>query len=192
MTVESGIERFASMMSSPCYLWPTLPLVYTSPGVVKATQRGLTGSLGISYDTAVRRVVLDTSVIVAALRSRQGASFRLVSLLEQGRYEIALSVPLLFEYEDVLTRFVETGLYESRDVDDFLDFVCHVAFRQSIFFLWRPYLPDAKDDMVLELAVAAGSEAIITHNVRDFVGTKNFGIEVHRPKDFLHILEEAS
>jgi predicted nucleic acid-binding protein len=136
---------------------------------------------------------LDTNVVVAALRSRRGASFRLASLLEQGRYEIALSVPLLFEYEDVLTRYVDAGLYENQDIDDFLNFVCRVAFRQSIFFLWRPYLPDAKDDMVLELAVAAGCEAIITHNVKDFAGTGSFGIEVHRPKDFLRILaEEAS
>ena len=136
--------------------------------------------------------MLDTSVVVAALRSRQGASFRLVSLLERGRFEIAMSVPLLFEYEDALTRYVNDGLYESQDIDDFLDFVCRVAHRQSIFFLWRPYLPDAKDDMVMELAVAAGCEAIVTHNYKDFAGTGHFGIEVHRPKDFLHILEEVS
>src|SRR4051794_16334724 len=97
-----------------------------------------------------RRIVLDTSVVVAALRSRQGASFRLISLLEQGRFEAAISVPLLFEYEDALVRHLDAGLYTQREVDDFLDYLCQIAHRQSIFFLWRPYLPDAKDDMVLE------------------------------------------
>jgi putative PIN family toxin of toxin-antitoxin system len=139
-----------------------------------------------------RRVVLDTSVVVAALRSREGASYRLVSLLAQKRFEVALSVPLLFEYEDVLTRYVGAGLYGSQDIEDFLDFVCQVAYRQSIFFLWRPYLVDAKDDMVLELAVAAGCEAIVTHNYKDFAGIARFGIEVLRPQDFLRSLKEES
>jgi putative PIN family toxin of toxin-antitoxin system len=135
------------------------------------------------------RVVLDTNVAVAALRSRRGASFKLFSLLDQGQFEIALSVPLLFEYEDVLTRLVEEGLYGEADIADFLDHLCQLAHRQSIFFLWRPYLPDSRDDLVLELAVAADCEAIVTHNQRDFEGTERFGVRVLAPKDFLHILE---
>lgn len=138
------------------------------------------------------RVVLDTSVVVAALRSSQGASFQLISLLELGRFEVALSVPLLFEYEDALARHVKAGLYKPQDMDDFLNYICQIAHRQSIFFLWRPYLPDAKDDMVLELAVAAGCEAIVTHNQRDFVGTERFGVRVFAPRDFLRILKESS
>jgi predicted nucleic acid-binding protein len=135
---------------------------------------------------------LDTNVVVAAFRSRQGASNRVVSLLGEGRFEIALSVPLLLEYEDALTRFIDAGFYEARDVDDFLDFVCFVGHRQYIFFLWRPYLPDPKDDMVLELAVAADCEAIITHNYKDFAGLERFGIEVQRPKDFLRSLDKEA
>jgi putative PIN family toxin of toxin-antitoxin system len=137
----------------------------------------------------LRRVVLDTSVVVAALRSRQGASFQLISLLVEGRFEAAISVPLLFEYEDVLFRYLDAGLYTREDIDDFLDYLCQVAHRQSIFFLWRPYLSDSKDDMVLELAVAAACEAIVTHNLRDFVGTAQFGVDVHAPKTFLRSLE---
>lgn len=148
-------------------------------------------SLGIAYNTNVSiRVVLDTSVVVAALRSRHGASFRLMSLLEQGQFEVAISVPLLFEYEDVLTRHLEAGLYTQEDVDDFLDYFCQVAHRQSIFFLWRPYLPDAKDDMVLELAVAASCDAIVTHNQRDFMGTDRLGVRILTPKEFLQSLEK--
>ncbi|HEV7516594.1 MAG TPA: putative toxin-antitoxin system toxin component, PIN family, partial [Thermoanaerobaculia bacterium] len=151
-------------------------------------------AIGIAYNTTVkkRRVVLDTNVVVAALRSRQGASFKLLSLLGEDRFEIALSVPLLFEYEDALARHIMAGLYGQQDIDDFLDHVCQAAHRQSIFFLWRPCLPDPKDDMVLELAVAAGCEAIVTHDQRDFVGAERFGARVAAPRDFLRILEELT
>lgn len=134
--------------------------------------------------------MLDTNVVVAALRSRQGASFKLLSLLGEDQFEIAISIPLLFEYEEVLTRHRDTDLYEQQEVDDLLDYLCQIAHRQSIFFLWRPCLPDPKDDMVLELAVAAGCEAIITHNQRDFSGRERLGVRIDAPRDFLRNLEE--
>jgi putative PIN family toxin of toxin-antitoxin system len=138
-----------------------------------------------------RRVVLDTSVVVAGLRSRQGASFKLLSLLEAGRFEIAVSVPLVFEYEDALARHVGSGLYTHEEVGDLLDHLCSIGHRQNIFFLWRPYLQDSKDDMILELAFAAGCEAIVTHNQRDFVGAERLGVQVHVPKEFLRLLEAS-
>jgi putative PIN family toxin of toxin-antitoxin system len=148
---------------------------------------------GIAYDTRVkqRRVVLDTNVMVAALRSRQGASYQLLSLLGEGRFEIAVSVPPVLEYEDALARDLE-GPYSRQDVEDLLDFLCQVAHRQRIFFLWRPCLPDPKDDMVLELAVAAGCEAIVTFNARDFVGAERLGLRVDTPGGFLRSLKEPS
>ncbi|MFL6235391.1 MAG: putative toxin-antitoxin system toxin component, PIN family [Thermoanaerobaculia bacterium] len=148
---------------------------------------------GIAYDTKVkqRRVVLDTNVMVAALPSRRGASYQLLSLLGEGRFEIAVSVPLVLEYEDALARDLE-GPYSRQDIEDLLDFLCQVAHRQRIFFLWRPCLPDPKDDMVLELAVAAGCEAIVTHNTRDFVGTERLGIRIDTPGSFLRTLKEPS
>ena len=159
-------------------------------GILSAAR--LTQWNGIAYDTVVRkrRVVLDTNVVVAALRSRQGASFKLLSLLAEDRFEIAVSVPLVLEYEDVLTRHIQAGLYEQQDIDDFLDSLCQTAHRQNIFFLWRPCLPDPKDDMVLELAVAAGCDAIVTHNHRDFAGAERLGVRIDAPRDFLRILEE--
>ena len=130
-------------------------------------------------------VVLDSSVLVAALRSRQGASFRLLELLRDDQFEIAVSVPLVLEYEAVLVRHaVELNLSREAAVG-VVDFLCRVAHRQDIHFLWRPSLPDPHDEFVLELAVAADCEAIITHNVRDFVGTKKFRPQVLTPAAFL-------
>lgn len=103
----------------------------------------------------------------------------------RGRFEIALSVPLVPEYEDALLRHVaETGLTR-RDVDAVLDYFCSVGHLQTIFFLWRPLLPDPKDDMVVELAVAAGCKTIVTYNVRDFRGANSPGVSTQRPADFL-------
>jgi predicted nucleic acid-binding protein len=115
----------------------------------------------------------------------------LLSLLDAGRFEIAVSVPLVFEYEDALARHVGSGLYTHEEVDAFLDYLCRIGHKQNIFFLWRPFLQDPKDDMILELAFAAGCEAIITHNQRDFAGTESLGVQVHVPKKFLRLLEES-
>jgi putative PIN family toxin of toxin-antitoxin system len=138
------------------------------------------------------RVVLDSSVLVAALRSRLGASFRLLQALRAGRYEIALSVPLVLEYEASLLRHAEQlGLSEA-EVDVLVDYLCSVGVGQRIHFLWRPVLHDPRDEFVLELAVAARCQAIVTHNTRDFTGADRFGVEVLTPGQFLRRLEEGS
>jgi predicted nucleic acid-binding protein len=131
------------------------------------------------------RVVLDTNVLVAGLRSRQGASFRLLAEVGRGKFEIALSVPLVLEYEDALLRHASVTGLSRRDVDVVLDYVCSVAHLQTIFFLWRPLLPDPKDDLVLELAVAAGCRTVVTFNVRDFRGGESLGVSPQRPGPFL-------
>jgi len=134
---------------------------------------------------AAPRVVLDTNVLVAGLRSRQGASYRLLTEVGRGKFEIALSVPLVFEYEDALLRHAAVTGLSRRDVDAVLDYFCSVAHLQTIFFLWRPLLPDPKDDLVLELAVAAGCRTVVTYNVRDFRGSESLGVSVERPGQFL-------
>jgi putative PIN family toxin of toxin-antitoxin system len=142
-------------------------------------------------DTMARipRVVLDTNVLVAGLRSRRGASFQLLSEVGRGRFEIALSVPLVLEYEDALLRHaVVTGLSRA-DVDAVLDYLCSVAHLQRIFFLWRPLLPDPKDDLVLELAVAAGCKTVVTFNLRDFRGAEGLAVHAQRPAEFLRAIE---
>ncbi len=135
-------------------------------------------------------VVLDTNVLVAAVRSRRGASFRLLSLVGGSKFEISLSVPLVLEYEDALLRQISALRLSQRDVRDLIDYLCSIGHRQNIFFLWRPQLRDPKDDLVLELAVAAGCDCIVTFNQRDFVGASSFGIEILRPSELLSIIGE--
>jgi predicted nucleic acid-binding protein len=131
------------------------------------------------------RVVVDTNVVVAGLRSRQGASFRLLSEIGRGEFEIALSVPLALEYEDALLRHASATGLSRREVDTVLDYYCSVGHLQTIFFLWRPLLPDPKDDLVLELAVAAGCRTVVTFSVRDFRGGESLGVTAQCPGELL-------
>lgn len=130
-----------------------------------------------------RRIVLDTNVLVAGLRSRRGASFQLLRLLGSEHFEPCVSVPLMFEYEDVLNR-ASLALPKAA-VNDVLDYLCSVSHHQEIHYLWRPYLNDPKDDLVLEVAVASQSSAIITFNLSDFAPVTKFGLKAQTPGDFL-------
>jgi putative PIN family toxin of toxin-antitoxin system len=137
-----------------------------------------------------RRVVLDTNVVVLALRSRRGSSATLLVQVGTGRFEHCLSVALLFEYESAL-KDPESGITLPRKaIEDVLDYLAATGHLQEIFFLWRPVLPDAADDHVLEVAVAAGCEAIVTYNRRDFRGADRFGIRIVTPPEFLLQLED--
>ena len=130
-------------------------------------------------------IVLDTNVIVAALRSRRGASFRLLERVGTNQFDIILCVPLFLEYEDVLNRHHEAIGLSRDDIRGVLDYLCRVARHQSIFYLWRPFLPDPKDDMVLEAAVAGEAKKIVTFNRKDFVGVEQFGVDVLAPREFI-------
>lgn len=131
------------------------------------------------------RVIIDTNVLVTALKSRRGASYKLVSLLPSNRFSTAISVPLVLEYEAVLRRGKLPNAITQKDISDFIDFLCSISFRQDIFFLWRPFLPDPSDDLVLEVAVAANCDAIITYNKRHFRDIGKFGLRILDPKEFL-------
>ena len=138
------------------------------------------------------QIVIDTNVMYSGLRSRRGWSFQLLELVGTGRFEINLSVPLVLEYEEVLLR-EEPDLYVSPEViGDVIDFHCRVARRHRIYYLWRPFLPDANDEMILELAVAAGCPLIVTYNKRDFEGVEDFGIRAIKPGAFLEEIGEAT
>lgn len=131
------------------------------------------------------QVVLDTNVLVSGLRSRRGAAFKVLELVGTDRFDIHLSVPLLVEYEDALGRQVSEGRISQSVVEAVLDYHCQVAEHHPIFFLWRPALRDPKDEMVLELAVKARCETIVTFNDRDFAGVERFGLRALHPAAFL-------
>jgi predicted nucleic acid-binding protein len=122
--------------------------------------------------------------LVAALRSRRGASFKLLSVLPNDYFSIAISVPLVLEYEDALKR-LESSVVKEQDIEDLIDFLCKIGHHQQIFFLWRPFLPDPTDDHVLEVAVTAGCDAIVTYNKRDFRSIGKFGLRVLDPRELL-------
>jgi predicted nucleic acid-binding protein len=137
------------------------------------------------------RVVLDSSVLVAALRSRRDASFRVLELLRAKRFEIALSVPLALEHEATLVRHSRELSLSISEATGLVDYLCSAGQLQEIHFLWRPALSDPADEFILELAVAGQCAAIVTHNVRDFGGAKSFDIAVLTPGEFLRSLQEV-
>ena len=133
-------------------------------------------------------IVLDTNMLVSALRSRNGASFELLSALLDERFVIAVSVPLVMEYESVLHREGLVPISASQ-VDAVIDMICTTARLQEIHFLWRPQLRDPKDEMVLEAAVNAEANFLVTHNLRDFEPAKRFNVKPIGPRAFLNYLE---
>lgn len=153
---------------------------------------GLGRDNGITYDTKMSQpqIVLDTNVLVSALRSRRGASYRLLQLIDAGQFEVNVSVALVLEYEEVCKRLLDEIPLSEQEVDDILDHVCRVSNHRSVAFLWRPLLRDPDDDMVLELAVASEAATIVTYNGADFAGAEQFGIQVRTPKEYLQAIGE--
>ena len=132
-------------------------------------------------------VVIDTNVFVSALISRRGASYRLLSLVGTGLFEISLSVPLVLEYEDAAKRLMGSRIVLTEtQIDDVIDYLCRIGNHREIFFLWRPFLRDPQDEMVLETAVAGQSQFILTFNTNDFWDIGHiFGFSVMTPRRFL-------
>ncbi len=140
----------------------------------------------------MENVVIDTNILVAALKSNKGAAYALIAKLPQQKFVFHLSVPLYLEYQDVLKRPENmTEKNSQEEIQAFLRYVCKMACHQKIFYLWRPWLKDPKDDMVLELAVAAHCKYIITYNLKDFMNVQFFGIQAVTPKEFLSIINEV-
>lgn len=138
----------------------------------------------------IANVVLDTNIIVAALRSNAGASHKVMKLLGSDKLSINISVALFLEYEAVLQRQVDANAINSDVVEPVLSYIAKIAHKQKIHYLWRPQLADVDDDMVLELAVAASVDAIITFNKKDFAGTEQFNIEILTPSELLKQIGE--
>jgi len=139
------------------------------------------------------RLVLDTAVMVAALRSDAGASRKLLESVLSKRLALLISVPLMIEYEAVMTRpehLAAAGWSESQ-VLDLLDVLADIAEQVTLAYLWRPLLQDADDNMVFETAMNGRADAIVTFNRRDFapVGTR-FGMPVLKPAEAWMQLEK--
>ena len=134
---------------------------------------------------SLTRIVIDTNVLVSGLRSRQGMSYRLLSFLGGRLYRPVVTVPLVVEYEKSLCDPRTEVPFSAVDIGKYLNFVCSVSDCRKVHFLWRPFLRDPQDDMVLEAAVSGQCEYIVTFNLRDFRNIEKFGIVPITPGDFL-------
>ena len=131
------------------------------------------------------RVVIDTNVLIAALRSNRGASHKLLLTLPDKLFTPSVSVPLFIEYESVAKRKGLLNHLNSDEIDSILDYFLSQSSIRKVFYLWRPYLKDPKDDLVLEVAVESQSKFIITFNKKDFKGCARFGINIVTPQEFM-------
>jgi len=131
------------------------------------------------------RAVMDTNVLVAAFRSRNGASFEIFRRLRLGEWTAVVSNHLLFEYEEILKRQApELGL--SLDgVDELLNAICARAEECPLLHGWQPVLRDPDDEPLVQLAVESGARLIVSHNVRDLEPATRLGIDVLQPREFL-------
>lgn len=136
------------------------------------------------------KIVIDTNVIISALKSRNGFSFKLLSIIDDKRFRVFISVPLILEYEDVIKRSESQIKLSFTEISDILDYICLIAEQRKIFYLWRPFLKDPKDDMILELAVESECDYIISFNKKDFKKIEKFNLEVITPKELLRKIGE--
>lgn len=133
------------------------------------------------------RYVLDTNVVVAAVRSPKGASAEILRMTLLEKIEIVCSVPLFLEYEAVLKRpeQLKAAGVSLRDVTNLLNVLAGKIQEVEIAYLWRPQLRDPADEMVLEAAVNGQAGTIITFNQRDFLPQAlSFGLAVWKPEQF--------
>jgi predicted nucleic acid-binding protein len=135
------------------------------------------------------KAIIDTNVLYAGLYSSRGASYRVLRAIEHGIVRIAHTTTLLFEYEDILRRHQTILNLFDAEIEAILDDLCNRSDHQAIYFLWRPQLPDPKDDHILELAVASGISTIVTHNLKDFVKAAEFGVRAIPPKQLLEEIQ---
>ena len=150
---------------------------------------------GMIYNTIIMKdltVIFDTSIIFFALQSRNGVSYKLFEKLLNEEFSIAISVPLVMEYEAMLKKKLVPAIYTEEDIDNVIDYLCLIGKQTKIYYLWRPHLKDAFDDHVLEVALYSGVSYIVTHNIKDFTIAKEMGIIAITPREFLILLEEKS
>jgi putative PIN family toxin of toxin-antitoxin system len=134
----------------------------------------------------MNNIVIDTNVLLSALFSNKGASYKLLSIIDNHKFTIHISNPLIYEYEEILK---QKSNIEFKHIDAIINYICYVGEKNEIFYLWRPKLKDIDDDFLLELAVKSNS-IIITLNEKDFKKATEFNIKVMTPKEFLQHIGE--
>jgi putative PIN family toxin of toxin-antitoxin system len=137
-------------------------------------------------------IVIDTCVLISALRSRNGASFKLLSLIDSNKFTFFLSVPLVLEYESVAKRTSRNLRLTHTDIEDIIDYLCAVGEHRKVHYLWRPNLKDPSDDFVLELAVESECNYIVTHNIKNFKDINKFNLKAITPQELLRNIGEIS
>lgn len=146
----------------------------------------------IIYNIQMIRVVIDTNVLLSALFSNRGKSYKLIAFLSdhylssQEKINV-ISVPLALEFEEVLLRPKNRAKYSyftEEEIRLIISDIISISHQTKLHFLWRPFLKDSFDDKVLETAVNGQAEAIITYNTKDFEGVKRyFGIDILTPAE---------
>jgi predicted nucleic acid-binding protein len=115
-----------------------------------------------------------------------------LSLVGSELFKISISVPLVLEYESAAKRMSAAFGLTHSDIDDILDYICAAAEHREIYYLWRPFLRDPNDDLVLEVAVESGSDFIVTHNIRHFAGIEQLGVKAITPRQLLETIGALS
>jgi putative PIN family toxin of toxin-antitoxin system len=133
--------------------------------------------------------IIDTNILFSGLRSRTGSSFQIIEGVADGIIVPAVTVPLILEYEDVLMRPEALPHFSSKEIRSFIDWWVSVSQIHAVHFLWRPYLGDPKDDMLLEAAMASGAKHIISFNLRHLEPSTKFGIKPLSPSEYLNLLK---
>lgn len=136
-------------------------------------------------------MILDTDVIIAALRSTKGASAEIIRRVLSGEIRIELTVAMALEYEAVAMRaeHLIAGELTAKEALNLIDSLAAMAKPVEIHFRWRPQLRDVDDEMVLEAAINANDRTIVTFNARDFAGAERFDVKVLSPREILEKLK---
>lgn len=137
------------------------------------------------------RAVLDTNVLLAGLRSRNGASFEIMRRFRQGDFVLLIANTVLTEYEEILKREGPVFGLPSGVIERFLDALCAAAEEWKTSSFWKPCLPDPDDEPLAQLAIEAKVDYLVTHNLRDFPADRLPGLRVVTPGEFLRILQHS-
>jgi putative PIN family toxin of toxin-antitoxin system len=134
----------------------------------------------------MKNIVIDTNVLLSAMYSNKGASFKLMTMLDSAKFVVNISTTLIYEYEEILK---SKSKLDAKYIDSILNYICKVGKKNKIFYLWKPKLKDINDDFLLELAVKSNS-TIVTFNEKDFKPAKQFNLKIMTPREFLQSIGE--